>query len=125
MKTVDLVKEYLEYEGFRYKQDELGNIHFQFKGLNLFCVNDEKDSSYLQIMIPNVIDVEENRIKGLEVANRITRDTKILKAILLEDRLWLSIELLLDSSPNIGDFFLRCVEILCKYAYVAQEYFNE
>ncbi len=125
MRTIDLVKEYLASEGFKHEQDEYGNIHFSYKGFNLFCVNDEKDSSYLQIMIPNVYDVKENRMKGLEVANQISRDTKILKAILLEDRLWLSIELLLDSTPNISDFFPRCVELLCKYVYVVQESLNK
>lgn len=126
MKTIDLVKDYLASEGFRYEEDELGNIHFRYKGFNLFCVNDEKDSSYLQIMIPNIYDVKEDRIKGLEVANKITRDTKVLKAVLVENQLWLSIELLLDTTPNIKDFFMRCVDILCKgYGYVAQEYLNQ
>ena len=55
----------------------------------------------------------------------ITRDMKVVKAFLVEDHLWLSIELFIDSTPEFGDFFVRCIEILVAARHkIAQEIFG-
>ena len=64
-------------------------------------------------------------MKVLEAANMITRDMKVVKAFLVEDHLWLSIELFIDSTPEFGDFFVRCIEILVAARHkIAQEIFG-
>ena len=66
-----------------------------------------------------------NRVKVLEVCNMITRDLKVVKAYLVKDRLWLSIEMFIDSTPEIDDFFDRCCQILiAAYEKTAKEICN-
>ena len=76
--------------------------------------------------MPNIYELEDNRVKVLEACNTITRDYKVVKAYLVKDRLWLSIEMFVDSTPEVGDFFERCCRILISaYEDTAKEIFGE
>lgn len=112
MKTMDLVKEYLAEQGYRYDIDGDGDLHFKAEGVNLYCTDTGEDNQFFRIIMPNIYQLENNREKVLEAANKITRDWKVLKAYLVEDRLWLSIEMFVDSTPDVGDFMGRCIKIL-------------
>lgn len=126
MRIVDLVEEYLSSEGFRHEMDNDGDIHFKYQGLNFYCRNHEGDESYFQIIMPNIYDVQGDRVKVLEATNKVTRDTKVLKAFLVQDSLWLSVEMFVDSNPIVGDFFFRCMDILCEgRKQIAREIFGE
>ena len=112
MITSELVKEWLSDEGYKYEIDEDGDIRFKYQGKTFFCTADKNDSQYFRIILPNLYDVENNRVKVLEAINTVTRDMKVLKAYLVEDSLWLSIEMFVDSSPEAEDFMERCLNIL-------------
>ncbi len=109
MKTEELVKEYLASEGYRYNIDDDGDIHFKYEGIDLFFTVNTDDQSYFRLIMPAIYKLEDNREKVLEAINTVTRDLKVLKAFLVEDYLWLSVELFIDSSPELGDFFPRCM----------------
>lgn len=109
---MDLVKEYLAEQGYRYDIDGDGDLHFKAEGVNLYCTDTGEDNQFFRIIMPNIYQLENNREKVLEAANKITRDWKVLKAYLVEDRLWLSIEMFVDSTPDVGDFMGRCIKIL-------------
>lgn len=126
MKTIDLVKQYLEQEGYRYDIDDDGDIHFKYQGVNLFYTDGGQDSLFFRIIMPNLYEVENNRLKVLEACNTITRDVKVLKAFIVNDALWLSIEMFIDSTPEFNDFFPRCLDILYEgRRRIASEIFSE
>lgn len=112
MKTMDIVKEYLASEGYRYEVDSDGDIVFKYQGLTLYFPNNESDPYFFRIIMPNIYTVEGNREKVLEAVNAVSRDMKVIKAYLVEDRLWLSIEMYIDSTPELNDFVPRCLNIL-------------
>lgn len=114
MQVLDLVKEFLSFEGYRYEIDKDGDIHFKYQGLNLYCTCNGNDDQFFRIIVPGIYKVEGNRVKVLEAANEITKEMKVLKAFLVDDVLWLSIEMFLDSTPDVSDFFERCLNILYK-----------
>lgn len=125
MKTIDLVKEYLTSEGYRYEIDGDGDIHFKYQGTNLFFTDPGQDMQFFRIIMPNIYQVENNREKVLEAANTVTRDMKVIKAFLVQDYLWLSIEILIDSTPEFSDFFTRCLDTLVEgRRKIAQEIFG-
>lgn len=62
--------------------------------------------------MPNIYDVDGDREKVLEAINTICRDIKAIKAFLLNDKLWLSLEMFIDTTPDIDDFIERCLDIL-------------
>lgn len=122
----ELVRDYLSSEGFRHDVDSDGDIHFKFEGMSMFFTQDKNDPQFFRIIVPNLYELENNRVKVLEAINAVARDTKVLKAFLVEDKLWLSVELFLDSTPELEDFFPRCMELLKEgRTRIAQEIFKD
>ena len=111
MNVVDLVKEWLFAEGYRPEVDSDGDIHFRVEGISFYCTKSD-DNQYLRILLPNIYKVDNNRVKVLELVNKLSKEYKVLKAYLVEDYLWLSIEMFIDSTPEVGDFMSRCISIL-------------
>ena len=112
MSTDELVKQYLSSEGYKYDVDNDGDIHFKFEGTHMFFTVDKRDPLFFRLIMPGIYELEGNRTKVLEAINTVSRDTKVLKAFLVEDKLWLSVELFIDTTPELEDFFPRCVELL-------------
>jgi hypothetical protein len=123
MKAMDLVKEYLADQGYRYEIDSDGDLHFRAEGVNLYCTDSGDDEQYFRIIMPNIYTIENNREKVLEAVNRLSREYKVLKAFVTpQDNLWLSIEMFIDSTPEVGEFMKRCINILLAARKDAAEY---
>ena len=112
MNASDLVENWLKEQGFRSERDEDGDLRFHYEGVGLFCCKDDNDDRFLRIIMPNIYDVDGDREKVLEAINTICRDIKAIKAFLLNDKLWLSLEMFIDTTPDIDDFIERCLDIL-------------
>ena len=112
MRTEELVKQYLSSEAYRYDIDADGDIHFKYEGVNLFFTVDKNDQSFFRLIMPSIYTLEGNRTKVLEAINTVTRDLKVIKAFLVEDHLWLAVEIFIDSTPELEDFFPRCMGLL-------------
>lgn len=111
MNASDLVENWLKSQGFRCERDGDGDVRFRYEGVGMFCCKDN-DDSFLRIIMPGIYDVDGDRVKVLEAINTICRDIKAIKAFLVEDKLWLSIEMYIDSTPDIDDFIERCLDIM-------------
>ena len=111
MKACDLVENWLKEQGFRCERDEDGDVRFRYQGIGMFCCKDS-DDRFLRIIMPGIYDVNGDRARVLEAINTISRDIKAIKAFLVEDSLWLSIEMYIDSTPDIEDFIERCLDIM-------------
>ena len=85
MNVIDLVKNYLTYEGYQPEVDQDGDIHFRCQGLHLYCTNSGKDQQYLRLLLPNIYQVENNRTKVLEVSNQLSKEYKVLKSFLVRE----------------------------------------
>lgn len=112
MNASDLLENWLKEQGFRSNRDDNGTLCFRYQGANLICFKYDEDKQYLQILMPAIYKVDGDRIKVLEAINTTTRDTKVLKAYLVDDILWLDIEMFVDSTSHIDDFIERCLDIL-------------
>lgn len=62
--------------------------------------------------MPGIYKVDGDRTRVLEAISTISRDIKAIKAFLVEDHLWLAIEMFIDSTPDIDDFIERCLDIM-------------
>ncbi|MFI3281566.1 MAG: hypothetical protein R3Y44_06320 [Rikenellaceae bacterium] len=104
-------KEFLQKENFRFEESSYG-LHFSYQGANFAIANNEKDPLYLQLVMPGIYEVNNDKIKVFEAMNRINGDKKAVKAFLVEDSVWMNIEMFIDSTPDLGDFFFRILDIL-------------
>ena len=112
MNACDLVENWLKSQGFRSERDSDGGLRFRYEGVNLFCSKDDNDKQFLRIIMPGIYKVDGDRTRVLEAVNTISRDIKAIKAFLVEDYLWLAIEMFIDSTPDIDDFIERCLDIM-------------
>lgn len=112
MNASDLVENWLKDQGFRCERDSDGDLFFRYNGANLFCCKDDSDKQFLRIIMPNIYKVDGDRTTVLEAINTIARGIKAIKAFLVDDSLWLAIEMFVDSTPDIEDFIERCLDIL-------------
>lgn len=108
----ELAKAWLSSQGYRYDVDSDGDIHFKYQGKNMYCRVDDKDELFFNLIMPNIYTVEGNRARVVEACNAIARDIKVVKAFLIDDHLWLAIEMFIDTTPELGDFFERCCNLL-------------
>lgn len=111
MNACDLVENWLKEQGFRCERDDDGDIRFRYQGVGMFCCKD-RDNGFLRIIMPGIYDVNGNRERVLEAINTIARELKVIKAFLVNDSLWLSIEMFIDSTANIDNFIERCLDIM-------------
>lgn len=114
MNASDYLENWLKNQGFRSHRDDDGDLIFKYEGLTMYSNKDENDKSFLRIVLPQIYKVDGNRTKVLEAINTISRDIKAVKAFLVDDSLFLSIEMFIDSTPDIDDFVERCLDILVK-----------
>lgn len=112
MNASDLVENWLKEQGFKNERDDDGDLRFKYQGVNLFCCKDDNDQQFLRIIMPGIYQIDGDRTKVLEAINTICSDLKAIKAFIVQDHLWLAIEMFIDSTPDIDDFIERCLDIL-------------
>lgn len=110
---VDLVKDFLDNEGYRPKFDSDGDLTFRAEGLHFLYYANNDDQGYFQLVLPGIYDVtDENREQVLQACNHVCLDLKVVKAIIIRDSVWLNVEMLLDKNPKVEDLIPRCINML-------------
>lgn len=112
MNASDLVENWLKNQGFRSERDSDGDVRFRYEGIGMFCRKNDQDKQFLNIIMPGIYDVNGDRERVLEAINTISRDIVAIKAFLVNDSLWLAIEMFIDSTPDIDDFIGKCLDIM-------------
>ncbi|MBQ4005995.1 MAG: hypothetical protein II609_04445 [Muribaculaceae bacterium] len=117
MAIYDLLLEHLQNEGYRPKEESFGLV-FKVEGLNFLYFRDEKDDQYFRLCLPGIFDVNnDNEYAVLKAMNGANASMKVVKLYIVgdeeEDRdVWVAFEILLDNTPDIGDFMDRAIGLL-------------
>jgi hypothetical protein len=88
------------------------------EGLNFLYFRDEKDDQYFRLCLPGIFDVNnDNEYAVLKAMNGANASMKVVKLYIVgdeeEDRdVWVAFEILLDNTPDIGDFMDRAIGLL-------------
>lgn len=113
MKTSEMVFQWLKQQGFCPQIDQDGDIQFKYQMRNFYYFNNDDDESFFRLAMPGIFDVtDENRYAVLETMNEINKMFKIMKAFIPNNDVWLSTEILLDSTPEVGDLIPRLLNSL-------------
>jgi len=113
MNASNYVENWLKNQGFRSSRDEHGILRFRYQGVDIVCPGDDDDPLFLRLIMPGIYSVNGDREKVLEAISTICCKLKAIKAFLDSDGdLWLSVEMFIDSTPDIDDFIERCLDIL-------------
>lgn len=108
-----IYKDWLNSNGIRFTEDSDGNLLFTHQGGHFILTSNKNDKQFMQIFMPNIYHVDSNeKAKAILLANKINVDRKCVKAVFVQDEIWLSVEILIDSTPDVGDFFDRLLTML-------------
>ena len=97
-----------------YNIDEDGDFYFKYQQHNFYILNQGDDKLFLHVILPNIwsIDNEDERADVLIVANELNTECKVLKAFVTSNDIILSVEMFMDSTPNVEDYMKRILDIL-------------
>lgn len=113
MNLKELMKQYLQEEGFCPKEDEYG-LDFKCEGRMFTFIYDEDDEMYFRLMMPNIFEVtDENRDIVLKALNETNKNIKVVKAYTpIPQAVWIGFEVLVDSTPVLNDIVPRALSML-------------
>ena len=109
----ELLLEFLSEEGYRPHVDDDGDITFRCEGMSYLCLHDDGDELFFRIVLPAIYDVDDNnRARVLEGVDTVCRERKVIKAFTVGNKVWLSFEILADTTPVMADIVPRAISML-------------
>ena len=105
MNLKELTQEFLRNEGFCPQETEFG-LAFKCEGKNFLLIYDDDDQQYFRLMMPCIFEMtDENEDAVYRAMNEVNSSVKVIKAyIMCENEVWLGFEVLVDTTPVVGDF---------------------
>ena len=108
-----MVLDYLKQQGLMPAFDEDNDIKFKYNMLTFYFLNNDDDERYFRMALPNIYDVtEDNRYAVLDAINETNKTFKVAKLVVYRDSVWVSTEILMDSTPVLDDFIPRLLDII-------------
>ncbi len=109
------VRDFLLDEGFRPEIDEAGDVTFRFEGRFYYVSIYEDDPGFFHLVFPNFWEIEdkEERIRALEAANQVNRDTKTIKIYINAfDNVSCSVECFMAKPDDFEAYFFRSLQVM-------------
>ena len=79
--------------GFKLEEEEGMGYCFNYEGLNLLYMYNENDEEFLNIALPGIVDVEEDKMLQIcALLEKINSTLKYIKAYILGNSVWLLYE---------------------------------
>ena len=79
--------------GFKLEEEEGMGYRFHYEGLNLLYMYNENDEEFLNIALPGIVEVEEDKmLQTFVLLEKINSTLKYIKAYMLGKRVWLCYE---------------------------------
>lgn len=105
--------QYLREEGFCPKEEDFG-IGFKFEGTSYCFFYEEDDELFFRLLMPNIFEMtEENEDAVLRAMNEANASVKVVKVYTpVEGYVWAGFEVLVDSTPVLGDIVPRALNML-------------
>ena len=113
MNLKELTLEFLRKEGFCPEETEFG-LAFKCEGKNFLLIYDDDDETYFRLMMPCIFEMnDENEDAVYRAMNEVNSSVKVIKAyIMCENEVWIGFEVLVDTTPVVGDFIPRAINML-------------
>lgn len=104
--------DYLNSIGVKFAKGDDSVISFEKDGLVYMFICDEKDPYYFRLILPNIGDIKEDDPRVSNVVNQMNLQIKAAKAVVLDKKIWVSVEQFVYSADKINDLFKRSIQVL-------------
>ena len=96
--------------GFKLEEEEGMGYSFNYEGLNLLYMYNENDEEFLNIALPGIVDVEEDRMLQIcALLEKINSTLKYVKAYIFGNGVWLFYERELFSEEDLMTVISRMI----------------
>ena len=96
--------------GFKLEETEGMGYSFNYEGLNLLYMYNENDEEFLNIALPGIVDVEEDRMLQIcALLEKINSTLKYVKAYIFGNGVWLFYERELFSEEDLMTVISRMI----------------
>lgn len=105
---------FLTEEGYRPEIDSDGDVRFKHDGKILFIGVSESDANFFRIVLPNIWKIENDteRRKVLAAVDYSNAKSKVSKAYILNNNVWVAIEMFVGDPEGFTTMFTRCLAAL-------------
>ena len=108
-KAARMAYDYLSSEGYKPTIDDDEDVLFKAEGYSFYVDNDKSDETYLQIVLPYIMELDEedflSSVAAVAACNQITQDKKIVQAYITDDGdVMLCTDTYIGSSGNMNEF---------------------
>jgi hypothetical protein len=108
-KAARMAYDYLSSEGYKPTIDEDDDVLFKAEGFSFYVDNDKSDDTYLQIVLPFIMELKEDDLlssmAAMAACNQITQDKKIVQAYITDDGdVMLCTDTYIGSAGNMNEF---------------------
>lgn len=113
MNVKELMREYLQEEGYKVKEEDFG-LAFRYQGRNIIFYDNSDDETFFCLVMPAIYDATDEEIERvLKACNIVCSERKVIKANLSnENDVWLNFEILIDTTPELSDIVPRALSML-------------
>ncbi|EGG52624.1 conserved domain protein [Paraprevotella xylaniphila YIT 11841] len=112
-------KNYLLINNITIQNEDETTISFKKDDLYYLFVIYKDDPFYFRIMLPNLLQVTDNKDKIIQLVNDINLKFKVAKVFIVDDKnVWISVEQFAYTMDKIDDLFNR---IFILYASILEE----
>lgn len=117
MSAKDLQKMYVDFlaeEGYRPEVDKDGDVQFKAEGKTFFIDVDADDPNYFRLALPNIwpIESEQERTQCYVAADFSNAQSKVAKTYLMQDNIWVGIEVFVAEPQDFKRIFARSMSAL-------------
>lgn len=117
MSAKDLQKMYMDFlsdEGYRPEVDKDGDVQFKAEGKTFFIDVDAEDLTYFRVALPNIwpIESEQERLQCYVAADFSNAQAKVAKTYLVQDNIWVGIEVFVAEPQDFKKIFARSMSAL-------------
>ena len=108
-KAARMAYDYLASEGYKPSIDEDDDVVFKAEGYSFYVDNDKSDDTYLQIVLPYIMELDEDdflsNMAAMAACNQITQNKKIVQAYISDDGdVMLCTDTYIGSAGNMTEF---------------------
>ena len=105
---------FLTEEGYRPEVDADGDVQFKSEGKVYFMGVNDDDQTFFRLVLANIwpIESEVERTQVYIAVDHSNAQTKVAKAFLVKDDVWVGIELFLPEAGDFKDVFDRSMSAL-------------
>lgn len=123
MNVKELMKRFLEEEGFKYEWDEEG-CDFKFQGLRVISLWAEGNDTLLQLAVP-YLSGNLPRYVALDLCNELNQSSVLKHYLIDDDTLVVLYEEFMEEPEVTNDSMMEILEILINGAYRFRDRMNE